>query len=139
MFSAGIIILVEKVFLQFVAINFHEKALSERLMENRLGLKALDRLSNAHPVPKKAQPYGKSRGHKSVTGSFDFLNGHSKRASTASPLKEEKDVSPVVTTPVSVPSPKASRRRVKKKPVATVIVDQVCVDVLRYYAFDSHK
>ncbi|CUA74641.1 Mechanosensitive ion channel protein 9 [Rhizoctonia solani] len=47
LFSAGIILLVEKLFLQFVAIRFHEEALADRLAENHLGLKALDRLSNA--------------------------------------------------------------------------------------------
>ncbi|KAG8741314.1 hypothetical protein FRC10_003018 [Ceratobasidium sp. 414] len=60
LFSAGIIILVEKLFLQFgvltdiraVAIRFHEEALADsppnqdRLAENHLALKALDRLSN---------------------------------------------------------------------------------------------
>ncbi|KAG8682823.1 hypothetical protein FRC11_014348, partial [Ceratobasidium sp. 423] len=47
LFSAGIILLVEKLFLQFVAIRFHEEALADRLAENHLALKALDRLSNA--------------------------------------------------------------------------------------------
>ncbi|CAE6480680.1 hypothetical protein ACGC1H_003511 [Rhizoctonia solani] len=47
LFSAGIILLVEKLFLQFVAIRFHEEALADRLAENHLSLKALDRLSNA--------------------------------------------------------------------------------------------
>ncbi|CAE6428030.1 unnamed protein product [Rhizoctonia solani] len=47
LFSAGIILLIEKLFLQFVAIRFHEEALADRLAENHLSLKALDRLSNA--------------------------------------------------------------------------------------------
>ncbi|KAL0574611.1 hypothetical protein V5O48_007361, partial [Marasmius crinis-equi] len=34
LFTAGIILLVEKLFLQFVAINFHEKALADRIAEN---------------------------------------------------------------------------------------------------------
>jgi hypothetical protein len=57
---------VEKLFLRFVAINFHQRALADRLGENRLGLKALDRLSNAQPAPVKKTPYAK-RGH---LGSF---------------------------------------------------------------------
>jgi len=110
---------VEKVFLHFVAINFHEKALSERLAENRLGLKALDRLSNAQPASKKTGPYGKHRGHKSTSGSVDFLNGHSKKASVAGSPDKEK----AVQNPKTPTSGRAPRRR-GKRPV-TIIVDQV--------------
>ncbi|KAK7061127.1 hypothetical protein VNI00_000863 [Paramarasmius palmivorus] len=70
LFSAGIIFLVEKIFLQFVAINFHQKALADRLAENRLGLKALDRLSNATPVFKR--PGHGRRGHRSPGSSVDL-------------------------------------------------------------------
>jgi hypothetical protein len=59
--------LVEKVFLQYVAIQFHKKALAERLAENRLALKYLDRLSNAQPIQRKNGPgaaiFGKRKGH----------------------------------------------------------------------------
>ena len=54
LFSAAVIFLVEKIFLQYVAIQFHKKALAERLAENRLALKCLDRLSNAQPVQRKS-------------------------------------------------------------------------------------
>ena len=59
--------LAEKTFLHLVAINFHEKGLSDRLAENRLGLKALDRLSNAQPQQVRKQPYNK-KGHRSTLG-----------------------------------------------------------------------
>ncbi|KIY69051.1 hypothetical protein CYLTODRAFT_350366 [Cylindrobasidium torrendii FP15055 ss-10] len=72
-FAASIIILVEKLFLQFVAINFHEKALAERLEENRLGLRALDRLSNAQPKRK--------RNPRSNTGSVDLSHQNTAPAS----------------------------------------------------------
>lgn len=49
LFSATVLLLVEKVFLQYVAINFHRRALADRIAENQLGLRALDRLSNATP------------------------------------------------------------------------------------------
>jgi hypothetical protein len=79
LFSAGLLLLAEKVFLRYVAINYHETALAERLAENRLGLKALDRLSNAHPVVTKKPPYaaGTARGHKTNRSSIGlgFLGG----------------------------------------------------------------
>jgi hypothetical protein len=71
--AAAIIVFVEKLFLNFVAINFHQKALADRLEENRLGLKALDSLSKAHPVASKKPPHHK-RGHKgmSTSATIDF-------------------------------------------------------------------
>lgn len=71
--AAAIIIFVEKLFLNFVAINFHQKALADRLEENRLGLKALDSLSKAQPVASKKPPHHK-RGHKrmSSAATIDF-------------------------------------------------------------------
>ena len=60
--------------MNFVAINFHQKALADRLEENRRGLKALDSLSKAHPVAPKKHPHHKQRGHKgmSTVASMDF-------------------------------------------------------------------
>jgi hypothetical protein len=60
--------LTEKIFLQYVAIQFHKKALAERLAENQLALKYLDRLSNAQIVPRKGAStstvFGKRKGNK---------------------------------------------------------------------------
>jgi len=120
LFSAGLIILAEKVFLRFVAINFHQKALAERLAENRLGLEALDRLSNAQPNPQRKSHYGK-KGHKS-TASVDLIkghrNGHGASSSTNSPTGE-KSSSPVAK------SGHAERKRRRRKFMASIIVDQV--------------
>ncbi|KAG1752650.1 Mechanosensitive ion channel-domain-containing protein [Suillus paluster] len=69
LFTAGIILLVEKLFLRFVAINFHQRALADRLAENRMGLKALDHLSNAQPAPVKKSPHAK-KGHKHALSFF---------------------------------------------------------------------
>lgn len=80
LFAASIIILAEKVLLQFVAIRFHREALAvcvhvcslcvpiscrvkDRLAENKLALKALDRLSNAQPTSSKRLPHGRKKGH----------------------------------------------------------------------------
>lgn len=132
LFAAGIILLVEKLFLQFVAINFHEKALADRLEENRKGLKALDRLSNAQPAPSKRSPYTK-RGHKSPSASVDLFgiahHGHNKVGQNggvdSSPLWSEKGHdSPVEKGPTN--SRHAERQRKRKKAMTSVIVDQVC-------------
>lgn len=131
LFAAGVILLVEKLFLQFVAINFHEKALADRLAENRKGLKALDRLSNAQPVPSKRSPYTK-RGHKSPSASVDLFGishrGHNKVRQTGGvdslPVWNEKDHdSPAEKDPTI--SQHAERQRKRKKAMTSVIVDQV--------------
>ncbi|KAG1783181.1 Mechanosensitive ion channel-domain-containing protein [Suillus placidus] len=69
LFTAGIILFVEKLFLRFVAINFHQHALADRLAENGMGLRALDHLSNAQPAPVKKGPNVK-KGHKNALNSF---------------------------------------------------------------------
>lgn len=116
--------LVEKLFLQFVAINFHEKALADRLEENRKGLKALDRLSNAQPMQNKKSPYGK-RGHKSASASVDLFGishrGHTKVGQTGADAWSEKHDSPAPPNARHV-----DRQRKRKKPMTSVIVDQVC-------------
>ncbi|KAF9035742.1 hypothetical protein BDZ89DRAFT_1062027 [Hymenopellis radicata] len=48
-FGASIILLVEKLGLHLIAIKFHQKALADRIADNQIALRALDRLSNAHP------------------------------------------------------------------------------------------
>ena len=111
LFSASVILFVEKVFLQFVAINFHQKALADRLAANRLGLRALDRLSNAHT--QKAL-YVK-RGHKapSPVGFFDFAPG------TYPPHKVGD------STPEEYLAQPSKMPKRKKKLMTSVIVDQV--------------
>ena len=127
MFASGMILFVEKLFLQFVAINFHEKALADRLTENRLGLKALDRLSNA-PVLHLRKPVQPRRGHRNPgsSNSIDVLGALNRsqndfyEGSSASPDKKGL--------------PNDNKMRVKarngdvhsrKKAMASVIVDQV--------------
>ncbi|KAG6854591.1 hypothetical protein C0991_004193, partial [Blastosporella zonata] len=125
LFSASIILLAEKLFLQFVAINFHQKALAERIEDNRLGLRALDRLSNAHPVPSKKSPYPK-RGYKSPAGSVDLFSttrGHK-------PGQSSREGSPVENDGhANINIEKYKRRRKgpqrKSKAMTSIIVDQV--------------
>jgi hypothetical protein len=126
LFAASVILLAEKVFLQFVAINFHQKALADRLHENRVALKALDRLSNAQPLLVK-KPAHARRGHKSPSASVDLLvsspNPKPDNGGTATPggidsAKEEKSQ--------KAHQKKGRRRRKARKAMASVIVDQVC-------------
>ncbi|KAF8160952.1 Mechanosensitive ion channel-domain-containing protein [Crassisporium funariophilum] len=120
LFAAGIILFVEKLFLQFVAINFHQKALADRLEENQLGLKALDSLSNAQPgSPSKRSPYTK-RGHKSP-GSGTYTPTGNGNAST--PTKG-RDTPPTHDSKFFSPGVNQAPKRRKKK-MASVIVDQV--------------
>ncbi|KIL65517.1 hypothetical protein M378DRAFT_161839 [Amanita muscaria Koide BX008] len=118
-FAASILLLIEKLLLHLVAINFHQRALAERLAENRLALKVLDRLSNAQLIPTRKGIHGK-KGHKShgsagVTMEVD--NGHEYVQETMdSMLNEKSDHS------VSARNSKQSRGRMA---VASIIVDQV--------------
>lgn len=67
-------LLAEKIFLRYVAINFHRKALADRLAENHLGLTALDRLSNAHPHTTSS---GKRNGYRDgASGAGKAGKGH---------------------------------------------------------------
>ncbi|KAI0629228.1 Mechanosensitive ion channel-domain-containing protein [Trametes polyzona] len=134
LFSAGILLLAEKAFLRYVAINFHRKALADRIAENQLGLRALDRLSNAQPAPKRSPYGGGKKGHRTRGSSLDMLgrsranspeqrnektNGHgngsgstASGSSSPSPLKEKKQT-------------KRGNKRQRKNIVAAVIVDQL--------------
>ena len=109
------IILVEKVFLNFVSINFHRKALSERLAENKIGLGALDRLSNVHPASNKS--IWKKKGHHH-SSSVDILHkGHKHGQGSGSSLDP--------TTPENDGKKRGLGTRRRKKPVTAVIIDQV--------------
>ncbi|OAX44520.1 hypothetical protein K503DRAFT_304184 [Rhizopogon vinicolor AM-OR11-026] len=148
LFTAGIILLAEKLFLRFVAINFHQRALADRLAENRLGLKALDRLSNAQPAPVKKSPYAK-RGHKNLSSfgtTFDLSAFQSKgprqdetdgaatgEASTAVSPAHEKD-DPVHEKHEHESHNRSEKKRHtsrsetsrrRKKFMATVVIDQL--------------
>ena len=106
---------VEKVFLNFVSINFHRKALAKRLAENELGLQALDRLSNDQPASNK--PMWKKKGHRRCSP-------------TDPPQKKQKNgngtgSSSGAVTPKNNGKKKGrlgSRRR--KEAVTTAIIDQ---------------
>ncbi|KAH8832568.1 Mechanosensitive ion channel-domain-containing protein [Flagelloscypha sp. PMI_526] len=119
LFAASLILLAEKLFLRYVAINFHRKALQDRLIENKMGLRALDRLSNAEPVPTKRHPYrkGPGHGHRSP-GSMEMLGfgAHKKHTSNmtnaeAAHLSKRK-------------SPKKAKKE-RKMAVASVFVEQL--------------
>ncbi|KAF8513408.1 Mechanosensitive ion channel-domain-containing protein [Hysterangium stoloniferum] len=107
-FAALVILLVEKCFLQFIAIRFHRKALADRLVENQLALKALDRLSNAQVVASKKNVYGRKRGY-----------GHK----TASSVTTSASFDAEEHNETLSKSNNAKKRR--RKAVTSVILDQV--------------
>ena len=130
--AAAIILFVEKLFLNFVAINFHQKALADRLEENRLGLKALDSLSKAHPVAPKKHPHHK-HGHKRMTTvttidlttlphqgeqQDDTINNISTTRGHHTTLADESRMFPSKSSPELQPKGRA-------KKVTSVIVNQV--------------
>ncbi|KDQ61658.1 hypothetical protein JAAARDRAFT_31123 [Jaapia argillacea MUCL 33604] len=122
LFAAGILLLLEKVFLRFVAINFHQKALAERLAENRLGLKALDRLSNAQPTPVKRAPCRK-KGHKSLASSADLFG-----ARTPSVGKEDQVASTIsssINETTNSLNARVEGKRNWRRAMTSVIVDQL--------------
>jgi hypothetical protein len=155
LFSAGLILLAEKVFLRLVAINFHEKALAERLAENRLGLKALDRLSNAQPVARQKAPNSagvktNGKGHKAKRSSLGMekfgLKGSAHQHASASgttsarssPINEkgESPASSIGKEATGIQPEAAQKnnnkrtsravgRKTRKKAMAAIIVDQL--------------
>ncbi|PIL25025.1 hypothetical protein GSI_12913 [Ganoderma sinense ZZ0214-1] len=119
LFSGGLLVLAEKAFLRYVAINFHRKALADRIAENQLGLRALDRLSNAHPAPKKNMYSGK-KGHRSRGSSLDILGMGGEKggvsgstSGSSSPTEKEKKQT------------KKQAKKQRRNLVASVIVDQL--------------
>ncbi|KAI0272641.1 hypothetical protein BC834DRAFT_840866 [Gloeopeniophorella convolvens] len=150
LFSASVILLVEKTILHLIAINFHQKALAERLAENRLGLKALDRLSNAHPAPTpKRSPYSK-KGHRSGFGSslgasLDILHKsdhnetHDSVASSSSSPTHEKTDSKQIEQQPGYKASSAERKRRRKKAMASVIVDHVAQVALKDSRFNREQ
>jgi len=139
LFTAGIILFAEKLFLRFVAINFHQRALADRLAENRLGLKALDHLSNAQPAPVKKSPYGR-KGHIHLS-SFAAFQGKGHRQDEtdgtamgqASTSADEKDEPVHEKNEPEAPHRSRKKRhasrvesnRRRKKFMATIVIDQL--------------
>lgn len=142
LFTAGIILFVEKLFLRFVAINFHQHALADRLVENRIGLRALDHLSNAQPAPvKKSQNVKK--GHRNALSSFgtafDLSAFHGKghhrdetdgtvsgQASTATtPVLEKHEHETHHRSHKKRHTSRAETKRRRKGYMATLVVDQL--------------
>jgi hypothetical protein len=125
--------LAEKLFLQLIAIKFHQKALADRLAENRSGLKALDRLSNAHPAAHKKISQGR-RGHKGTGGSLGTFIDISASLTHSIPrnstrdgqnsANEDVDHNPEKPT-TNIRSGHVERQRRRRRAVASIIVDQL--------------
>jgi hypothetical protein len=118
------LLLVEKLFLHFVAINFHQKALADRLTENRLGLKALDALSNVQYSVSKRTRQRQRRGHKSPITSVDFSTYQATKSTTTSRAGSPVSEKPSHTNPISKIRKNHHKKR-KRKGVTTVIVDNI--------------
>ncbi|KAG7444519.1 uncharacterized protein BT62DRAFT_934160 [Guyanagaster necrorhizus] len=108
LFAAGIIFLVEKLALHFVAINFHQKALADRLNENQFALRALDRLSNSQPSTWNKMAPNVRKGHKGSASSLGLSTLAQESDKTQRKNFKGRD-----------------RRRTRNKAMTSVIVDQV--------------
>ena len=110
------LLLFEKTVLHYIAIKFHQTALADRLVENRLALRALDHLSTATPTPlPRKSPYRK--GGKGSSGSaFDLWS------SGVTPKSGDRPDSRAGSPP------DGRKPRKQGKNVAGVIVDQVCLN-----------
>jgi len=109
LFSTGLVFLAEKLSLSLISINFHQQALAERLAENQLALRALDRLSRSPFLRKTRRNNPFTYGGPSTT---DVNMGHQ-------PVRSE----PTPYHPHSKSLPSKIKRA--KKTVTNVIVDQV--------------
>ena len=131
LFSASLLLLAEKIFLRYVTINFHRRALADRLAENQTGLRALDRLSSASPSPSaRRNPYGQPvwrRGHRSGSPSAHFTLGgtHSNTgSSSSSPVTEKPEEEKMHQKHEKHEREKELHKR-KHRPMAAVIVDNL--------------
>jgi hypothetical protein len=131
LFSASLLLLAEKVFLRYVALNFHRRALADRIAENQTGLRALDRLSNATPNPSaRRNPYGQNwkRGHRSGSPSaIVSLGGHSQPgshqgSSSSSPIGEKDHEK---ARQHQQQHAKHQQHKRKRRPMTAVIVDNI--------------
>lgn len=125
LFSAALLLLAEKIFLRYVAINFHRRALADRIAENQTGLRALDRLSNATPNPSaRRNPYGQwRRGHRGGSPSAHFSLGgsHSNAgSSSSSPIGEKPE-----DRKMHRHERELERQKRKRRPMTAVIVDNL--------------
>ncbi|KDQ19570.1 hypothetical protein BOTBODRAFT_126457 [Botryobasidium botryosum FD-172 SS1] len=153
LFSAGLILLVEKIFLQFVAIRFHTKALADRLAENRLGLRVLDKLSNAQPAaskrftPHRRKPHTHSKSQLSISttpveGMSPGGSQGGSRSGNITPEHAEKDKAKAVDAPRAHANARRRRHGQKRRTfkVANTFVDtlgdaigQVALKNSRFY------
>ncbi|KAG1840078.1 Mechanosensitive ion channel-domain-containing protein [Suillus subalutaceus] len=124
LFTAGIILFVEKLFLRFVAINFHQHALADRLAENRMGLRALDYLSNAQLAPAKKSPNVKN-GHKNTLSSFGTALDLSVFHATTPVLEKHEREAHHHRSHKKRHTSRAETKRRRKGYMATVVVDQL--------------
>jgi len=106
--------------------------LADRLAENHLALKALDRLSNAQVAASKKNVYGRKRGHghkatssgiSSRPESFDAVNTLSGSRLMRNHPSQPGTIELVTNSQTLSKSSKAKKRR--RKAVTSVILDQV--------------
>ncbi|GJJ11352.1 hypothetical protein Clacol_005584 [Clathrus columnatus] len=126
LFAATMVLLIEKCFLHFVAIQFHKKALADRLLENKLALKALDRLSAAQSPSTKRKSFGRRKTGKTASApisqdpSYEVLTEIANSSQQQPPSGHRLD-----DAIIDVATKDAKRSRRKRRAIASMILDQV--------------
>ncbi|KAG8966707.1 hypothetical protein FRC03_011455 [Tulasnella sp. 419] len=125
LFAAGIIIFVEKVFVRIIAIRFHQKALADRLHENRIALKALDKLSTATPQVSKK----KKKPSSNTATPYTSRPGTPDLAKVKGGASKKEYVAEGAIAPMQGPgnehATQTVRKRRRTKAVKSVLVDQL--------------
>lgn len=80
LFATSIILLVEKIILQFVAINFHKTAVKDRLETNQKALKALEKLHESKYLQQRAKrsAWNPMRSRPTTPGATNAYSHHAK-------------------------------------------------------------
>ena len=156
LFATSVILLAEKVALQFVAINFHKIAVKDRLEQNQKALKALDKLHESKYLqqrtarrfnPMRSRPvspgYKQAYGHHAAKQSRDGLGGYfppPQQGETGAPAHHyEKQASGhnghnpfhVHADGTEVPSEQEQRKRDRKTNIAVQISDAIAMATMK--------
>ena len=122
LFSAACLLLAEKVFLQYVAINFHTRALADRIAVNQFALRALDRLQNATPATVRRAHHHRQRGHRTASSTGSGMLDSGGTSGSGSPVGEKREEVQLEKASKEAKKARKGFKRHSNK-VTTVLVD----------------
>lgn len=131
LFIATMILLIEKCFLHFVAIQFHKKALTDRILENKFALKALDKLSSAQsPTGRRTPVFGRRKTPKTTSATVSRDQSYEALNELPSHLQQQQQKQPSSgphspDTVIDVGTKGVKHSRKKRRAIASMLLDQV--------------